>query len=916
MLHWHPVPAPICLLRPRPSHVSTRPSWCRTEASRTDRHQNEKVTAWLSVPLGVILECVVGSLLRRLVVPVAVVAVVFSLLGAASAVGSVTPGGVDSGLVARVAGSDRFESAVEVATLVGGGSLAGLDRLIVVSGETAFDGLAASGLAGFLDDGGRSGRTAMLLTRSGSLPVVVRDAVRASGVAASEVVVVGGVAAVSDAVRVAVAVAAGWDGVGVNPVVRIAGEDQYGTAAAIVEYVTSVAGGNLPVSYRTVLVAGGEGFFDALAAGALAYRNGHLLLLSSPLAAPLVTLDAVAGLRANCVVMIGGTTALAPTVATQMSAVVATGGCGVERIGGADRYDTAVQVADRFIAANGSPRQPVLVSGVGFADGLTAAPLAGGDRPLLFTAPDQLSGPTSSWLRQHRNSIQEVLVLGGTSAVSATIANQTNQALTPLPAPPPPPTVPPVLSLSYASSTFTQGQASQVVSPTLTGAIGSTTFSATGQLPPGVTFNATTGAFTGPAAWNFNATTISAGSNHTCAVLTDTTARCWGDNGSDRLGDGTTTPSPLPVTVVDTGVGTTLSGITHISAGANHTCAVVADTTARCWGLNSSGQLGNGANTPSSLPVTVVDTGVGTTLSGITHISVGTLHTCAVLADTTARCWGNNGSGRLGDGTTTNRSVPVTVVNTAVGTTLSGITHISAGSAHTCAVVADTTARCWGRNLEGQLGDNTTTFSPLPVTVVDTGVGTALSGITHISAGSAHTCAVLADTTARCWGTNRNGQLGDNTIIQREIPVTVTTSAGTALSGVTQIVAGGEHACALLVGGTAHCWGWNDFGQLGDDTNTSSSVPVTVTTSAGTALSGITHISAGSSQNCAVLDDGTARCWGSNGSGRLGDGTTVDSPLPVTVLNIGKPGWPAIITVVATDSAGRTSSVDVTLTYQ
>ncbi len=432
-----------------------------------------------------------------------------------------------SGVVDRVAGSDRYQTAVEVAALVGGGSISGVDRLIVVSGESFADGLAASGLAGFLDGGGRSGRTAILLTRSDSLPVVVRDAVRASGVAASEIVVVGGVAAVSDAVRVAVSVAAGWDGVGVNPVVRIAGEDQYGTAAAIVDYVTSVSGGVLAGSYQTVLVASGEGFADALVAGALAYRNGHLLLLSSPSAAPQVVLDAVAGVRANCVVMIGGTTALAPVVANDLSGVVASGGCGVERVGGADRFGTAVQVADRFITVNGSPREPVVVSGVGFADGLIAAPLAAADRPLLFTAPDLLAGPTHSWLRQYRNSIQEVVVIGGTRAVSATVVNETNQAVPP----PAPPIIPPALNLTYASTTWTQGQVSQVVTPTVTGAIGSTTFSATGQLPPGVTFNATTGSFTGPAAWNFNATTISAGGEYACAVLDDTTARCWGSNG-------------------------------------------------------------------------------------------------------------------------------------------------------------------------------------------------------------------------------------------------------------------------------------------------------------------------------------------------------------------------------------------------
>jgi alpha-tubulin suppressor-like RCC1 family protein len=148
------------------------------------------------------------------------------------------------------------------------------------------------------------------------------------------------------------------------------------------------------------------------------------------------------------------------------------------------------------------------------------------------------------------------------------------------------------------------------------------------------------------------------------------------------------------------------------------------------------------------------------------------------------------------------------------------------------------------------------------------------------------------------------------------VPVTVTTSAGTALSGITHISAGAEYTCALLVGGMPHCWGANWSGQVGDSTLINRLIPVAVTTSAGTALSNATHISAGAEHACAVLDDATARCWGWNGSGQLGDGTSTQRQIPVAVLNIGNPGWPATITVVATDSAGRTSSVNVTLTYQ
>jgi len=356
------------------------------------------------------------------------------VLPAAVAVGA-QPSAVASSQ--SVAGADPYVTAVEMATLLGGGSLSGLDRIIVVTGELFPDAVVASGLAGFLDDGGRSGRTAILLTRANELPTVVDDAIRVSGVPASRVLVVGGTAAVSDDVRAAVARAAGWNGVGANPVVRIAGEDRYDTAAAIVDYVVTAAGGGLAASYRTVLVASGEQFPDALVAGAFAYRNVHLLVLSRQPTVPEATLDAVGGLRANCAVMVGGTTALAPPVATQIeSALVgASSGCGVERIAGRDRFDTAAQVATRFVAANGPPREALVASGETFGDALSVGPLAGGNRPLLLTSPNQLSAPTVRWLLQHRATLTNVRVIGGTTSINPEVADQISDATRPEPAP-------------------------------------------------------------------------------------------------------------------------------------------------------------------------------------------------------------------------------------------------------------------------------------------------------------------------------------------------------------------------------------------------------------------------------------------------------------------------------------------------
>jgi surface protein len=247
-------------------------------------------------------------------------------------------------------------------------------------------------------------------------------------------------------VHAAVARAAGWNGAGANPVTRIAGQTRYETAAAIVEYVKAQAGGSLPVSYRTVLVANGEDFPDALAGGTLAYRNGHLIVLSRPPSAPSVSLDAVQVLPANCAILLGGVAALSAQVATQVNGALVPGGCGVDRIGGANRYETAALIASRFQTLNGAASQVLLASGVEFPDALTAAPLAGGNRPLLLTRPDQLPNATSAWLQANRRGLVTIMVIGGTGAIQPNVVQQAIAATTtqtpPGPTPPPPPSDP------------------------------------------------------------------------------------------------------------------------------------------------------------------------------------------------------------------------------------------------------------------------------------------------------------------------------------------------------------------------------------------------------------------------------------------------------------------------------------------
>jgi alpha-tubulin suppressor-like RCC1 family protein len=331
------------------------------------------------------------------------------------------------------------------------------------------------------------------------------------------------------------------------------------------------------------------------------------------------------------------------------------------------------------------------------------------------------------------------------------------------------------------------------------------------------------------------------------------------------------------------------------------------DHTARCWGRNTNGQLGNNTITDSLVAATVVDPADTTqALSGIASISAGVPVTCALMTDSTARCWGGNDVGQLGHGTITyagGSSVPVTVVDPADTTqALSGIASISVdGGFHMCAVMDDSTARCWGFNKDGQLGNKSGSNSSVPVTVLNPvdrfDITTALSGIASISAqmtnNGSHTCALMTDGTARCWGYNRKGQLGNNSTIDRSAANSrVLDPADTtqALGGIASIDVGASATCALMTDHTARCWGLNYYGNLGDGANTElNPLAVTVVDPADTttALSGISSISAGVTVTCALMTDGTARCWGNNAFGQLGDGTNTDSLVAVTVSEWG-----------------------------
>lgn len=360
-------------------------------------------------------------------------------------------------------------------------------------------------------------------------------------------------------------------------------------------------------------------------------------------------------------------------------------------------------------------------------------------------------------------------------------------------------------------------------------------------------------------------TDVAAGGTHACGI-SQGGVYCWGTSTVGALGLGSgTTGTNIPLRVSGGTLGT--KTVVQVTAGTNHTCVRTSDARAYCWGAGTSGQLGSGTTANQMLPVTV------STLTNLTDISAGTTHTCAVNSGA-AYCWGLNGNGQLGDNSATTRTTPVPVYVAGIfgGRTVSAV---SAGGTHSCAV-ADGRAFCWGYNNSGRLGNNSATQSTIPVAVY---TGTLLAGrtVTEISAGYSHSCAV-ADGKAFCWGVNTNGRLGNNSATASSVPVAVTT---TLMSGTVETISAGyAHTCAIAAGG-AYCWGLGTSGQLGNAASASSTVPVKA---AGTLSSRtVTTVSTGTNFSCATGIT-PAACWGLGTSRQMGDGASTTRNAPVDVL--------------------------------
>ena len=362
-----------------------------------------------------------------------------------------------------------------------------------------------------------------------------------------------------------------------------------------------------------------------------------------------------------------------------------------------------------------------------------------------------------------------------------------------------------------------------------------------------------------------NVTKIAAGHIHSLFLKSDGTVWAVGNNGSGQLGDNSTTDRSSVVQVVINGTGTALTNVTAIAGGAAHSIALKSDGTVWTWGDNSFGQLGDGTNT--SCNGIAYCRKVAAQVTGLTNvigIAAGTYHNLALISGGTVKSWGRNNYGQLGDNSTTDRQTPVTVDTSS----LSDATQVAAGGFHSVALRGNNSGKlkAWGKGSDGQLGNNTWSDSLLPSTMADT-LGTTFTGAGFVSAGVNFT--TVTTTGGKVWSTGSDfrGQQGTGCS---------GSTSGLAKIGsfanVSKAQAGptGEHVVSAQTDSTARGWGRNDNGQVGNGNTTDQCSPTTVVDSMSSAVTGFTSVSGGGLHSLGLKSDGTVWSWGNNTYGQLG----------------------------------------------
>ena len=406
---------------------------------------------------------------------------------------------------------------------------------------------------------------------------------------------------------------------------------------------------------------------------------------------------------------------------------------------------------------------------------------------------------------------------------------------------------------------------------------------------------------------------ISAGSNHSCALLANATVKCWGDGFYGQLGQGSTakvgdTANEMGDNLLPIALGTGRTA-TAMSAGGSHTCALLDDGKVKCWGFGFGGELGQGStsnigNAPFQMGDNLASVALGTGRTA-TAISAGNFDTCALLDNGTVKCWGYNFYGELGQGSASNvgdaanqMGDNLPAISLGTGRTA---TAISTGDFHTCALLDNGTVKCWGDGVYGKLGQGSmSNVGDAPNEMGDNLAPVSLGAgrtATAISAGNDFSCALLDNATVKCWGSGLYGELGQGSMsnVGDQLNQMGDNLAAVALGSgrtVTAISAGSSHSCAMFDNATVKCWGYGLYGRLGQGNTTNigggpnqmGDFLPPVNLGAGRTATAV-HV--GSSDSCAVLDNSSVKCWGLGLFGQLGQGSTAnvgDAPLQMAGL--------------------------------
>ncbi|WP_316397192.1 hypothetical protein [Bradyrhizobium sp. 33ap4] len=391
-------------------------------------------------------------------------------------------------------------------------------------------------------------------------------------------------------------------------------------------------------------------------------------------------------------------------------------------------------------------------------------------------------------------------------------------------------------------------------------------------------------------------THVAGGNVFTCGLDKNSKAYCWGSSSNGQLGYGGASQQNKPVQVVST----TAISFAQVAAGANSAVAVDINGNAYYWGINDSGQAGIGVSNSQQLyPVKVISS----TAISFTQISTGTASTCAIDTNNQAYCWSYGADGELGYGGLAQQIYPVKVVST----TAISFTQVTSGQSFNCGIDASGRAYCWGYGASYQMGNGDNSNQKWPVQVIS---ATTIS-YTQIAAGSVTACAIDASGKTYCWGEAYNGELG---VAYQTGTATPALVISTSTIPYAQLSVGGFGGCSVDTNGAAYCWGYNQYGQIGNGTSAPSDEDFPVRVVSTTAIS-FTQVATGGDTACGVDINNKAYCWGYGNGGRLGYGVSgVNQSYPVQVISStaisftqvvqGRGGQPVLLTSMAALIAG------------